>query len=60
MYQFHVAPVAKLPPVIPRVEDEPLHIGVVPVAEVADVDNVFTVTIVFTHVVVLQVPEANT
>ena len=45
VYQFQLAPVPKLPPVIPSVDEEPLQTGDVPVAEVADVDKVFTFNI---------------
>jgi hypothetical protein len=61
VYHFQVAPsVLKLPPVIPRVEDEPAQIGDVEVAAVGVVDNELTVTVVLAHPVVLQVPSALT
>ena len=59
MYQFQLPAVPRLPPALPRVVELPKHIGVVPVAEVAGVDKVLTVIVVFTHVVVLQVPAAS-
>ena len=60
MYQFQIAAVPRLPPVIPSVVAEPLQIGDVPVALVAGEEKVFTVIVVLTQVVVLQVPEAST
>ena len=39
VYQFQFAPVPKLPPVIPSVVAFPMHIGVVPLADVAGVDK---------------------
>ena len=61
MYHFHVAPsVLKLPPVIPRVDEEPAQTGEVEVAAVGAVDKALTVTVVLAHPVVLQVPSALT
>jgi hypothetical protein len=61
VYHFQVAPsVLKLPPVIPRVDEEPAQIGEVEIAAVGGVDNAFTTTVVLAQVVVLQVPSAFT
>ena len=60
VYQFHVAPVPKLPPLIPKVVLFPGQIGVVPVAEVAAVEIVFNVTVLFAQSVELHVPTALT
>ena len=62
VYQFHIAPsLLKLPPVRLSVEDEPIHIvGGFADAEVGTTDNVLTVTVVLTQVVVLHVPSALT
>jgi len=51
-----VAPVPKLPPVAVKVVLPPLQMVVVPEMDVGAVDKVFTVTVVDTHDVVLQVP----
>ena len=62
VYHFQIAPsVLRLPPVMLNVVDAPTHIvdGEEP-AEVPATDNGFTVTFVFTHVVVLHVPSALT
>ena len=62
VYHFHTAPsVLKLPPVIPSVEDEPAQIVEgLEEAEPGITDKGFTVTVVLTHNVVLQVPSALT
>ena len=60
MNQFQFAPVPRFPLITPRVVDDPLQIGEVPVAEVADPDNVFTIIVAVAQVVELQVPDANT
>ena len=61
LYQFHAAPVPKLPPVILNVLVAPVHkVDGVAIAEVAVVDTVLTETITDKHVVVLQDPEALT
>ena len=59
MYQFQLAPVPKLPPVVPSVVDEPVHIveGNA-VAEAGKVEVVLTTTEILTQVVVLHVPSA--
>ena len=62
VYHFQIAPsVLRLPPVILKVVDAPTHIvdGDEP-AEVAATDNGCTVTVVFTHDVVLHKPSART
>jgi hypothetical protein len=46
-YQSHVAPVPRLPPVIPRVVVDPVHIGEVEVAEEAIIDKSLTVNKTF-------------
>ena len=54
-YQFHVAPVPRLPPVMLKVEEVPVHIDDgIAVANPAAEEREFTVTLVFTQVVVLQ------
>jgi hypothetical protein len=58
VYQFQFAPVPKLPPVIPSVILLPEQIGLVPVAVIAGVEGVFTVTFVLAQVVVKQIPSA--
>ena len=59
MYHFHVAPSEpKLPPFIPKVEEEPAQIGDVAEAELGAVDEVFTKTVVLTQEVVPQFPSA--
>ena len=60
VYQSQLAAVPKNPPVTPRVVALPKQIGVVPIADVAGWDKVFTITVVVTHVVVLHVPSALT
>ena len=59
MYHFHVAPSEpRLPPVIPRVEDEPAQIGDVADADVGAVEDELTTTVVLTQEVVPQFPSA--
>ena len=60
VYQFQLAPVPRLPPVIPRVVFEPAQIGVVPDAEVAGDERVLIATVTLTQVVVFNVPCART
>jgi hypothetical protein len=61
VYHFQVAPsVPKLPPIIPRVEDEPEQIGDVEEADVGAIDEVVTTTVVLAQVVVRQGPSALT
>ena len=59
-YQFQLAPVPRLPPIIPRVVDKPSQIGLKPETEVEGVDNVLITIVTLTHEVVLQSPEART
>ena len=59
-YQFQLAAVPRLPPLIPRVVEPPVQIGDVPVTDVAAVDLVFTVRIILIQVVVLHNPSALT
>jgi hypothetical protein len=59
VYQFQFAPVPKFPPVITRVVELPVQIGVVPEADEAGAE-LFTVIVVLTHIVVLQGPSALT
>ena len=59
MYHFHVAPSEpKLPPFIPKVEDEPAQIGDVADADVGAVEEVITTKVVLTQEVVPQFPSA--
>ena len=59
MYHFHVAPSEpRLPPVIPRVEDEPAQIGDVADADVGAVEGELITTVVLTQEEVSQVPSA--
>ena len=44
--QFQFAPVPKIPPVMINEEELPIQIGLVPAAEIAGVDKVFTTTVV--------------
>ena len=61
LYQYQSADAPRLPPVIPRVVDEPIHIGfTVAVTATAGEDNELTVMIMLAHVVVLHVPSALT
>ena len=60
VYQFHVAPVPKLPPFIPKVVLFPGQIGVTPKAAVADEEIEFKSTVVFTQDVELHIPTALT
>ena len=61
VYHCHVAPVPNVPPVIDNVEASPEQISVgFAEAKAAVTDVVFSVTDVFTHVVVLQSPWALT
>ena len=60
-YHCQVALVPSTPPVMLNVVELPTHIGLGAAdALAAAVDNVFTVTVTDTHVVVLQVPSART
>ena len=59
MYHFHVAPSEpKLPPFIPRVEEEPAQIGDVADADVGAVEGELITTVVLTQEEVSQVPSA--
>ena len=60
VYQYQLAAVPSIPPVTPIVVLLPRQIGVVPEADVAGEDKVFTVTVVFAQVVVLHKPAART
>ena len=61
VYHFHNAPsVPRLPPVVPKVEEEPEQIGEVEVAVVGAVEVVLTTTVTLAQVVVPQVPSALT
>ena len=61
LYHCHDAPVPKEPPVTVRVVVPPSQIveGAAE-ADAGDVDKLFTVTVVLTQAVVLQVPSALT
>ena len=59
VYHTQVAPVPKEPPVTDNVDEDPEHIDAGNAdAELAGVDSVFIVTVVLTHVVLLQSPTA--
>ena len=60
LYQYQFAAVPKLPPVIPKIVELPSQIdGKVAVTMLAEVvEESFTVMVIFTQVVVLQIPSA--
>ena len=61
LYHCHDAPVPREPPVTVKVVASPVQIAEGEAeAEVGSVDKLFTVTVVFTQTVVLQVPSALT
>ena len=60
MYQFQFASVPRLPSFNPRVVLLPGQIGVVPLADVAAIDKVFTIIVTLTQLVVLQIPSLLT
>ena len=61
VYHTQVAPVPKEPPLTDNVDEEPGHIDDgVDEAELAGDDPVLSVTVVLTHVVLLQSPIAAT
>ena len=59
MYQFQFAPVAKLPPFNPSDVLLPWHIGVVPVADVAAIEELIII-VMLAQDVELHIPTALT
>jgi len=61
LYHFHTEPIPNEPPDNCNVDDNPEHITEgVPVADVADAELVFIVTLALIQFVVLQVPSPLT
>ena len=59
VYHTHVAPVPKEPPVTDNVDEDPEHIDAGNAdTELAGDDSALSVTVVLTHVVLLQSPTA--